>query len=84
MPKRTETGNTRTRINLLEGESGRLAGRTARAGLQPGWTRRTFIVRDTHLEKLEALSYWERTSLKDLLDAALESYLSRKRIKAMR
>lgn len=84
MPRTTRTREAKRRINLLEGESGRAAGKSATAGLQPGWTRRTFIVRDQHLEKLEALSYWEKKSLKELIDDALDSYLSGKRIKAMR
>ena len=84
MPRTAREKQKRKRINLLEGDTGRAAGKSASAGLQPGWTRRTFIVREEHLEKLEALSYWEKKSLKELIDEALDSYLSSKHIKAMR
>jgi len=71
------------RINLLEGKAP-ARGNSARQGLPSGWTRRTFIVREEHLEKLEALSYWEKRSLKELIDESLKAYLAQKRIKAMR
>jgi hypothetical protein len=75
---------TRTKINLLRSSDTKTSGRSATAGLPAGWARRTFIVREEYLEKLEALSYWERKALKDLLDGALGSYLSEKQFKAVR
>jgi hypothetical protein len=74
----------KTKINLLRSADSKAGGRSATAGLPPGWARRTFIVREEYLEKLEALSYWERKALKDLLDGALGSYLSDKQFKAVR
>lgn len=52
-------------------------------GLPPGWTRATFIVRQDHLDKLKALAYWDRRSIKELVEAALASYLKGKRIRAI-
>jgi len=43
--------------------------------------RATFIVREAHLEKIKALAYWERISIKRVLELALESYLKGKKIK---
>jgi hypothetical protein len=49
-------------------------------GLHDGWTRATFILRELHLEKLKALAYWERKTIKEVMDEALGSYLKEKRI----
>lgn len=54
-----------------------------KAGLQPGWTRATVILRDKYFDKLKALGYWDRTSIKDHLDKALAEYLKNKRIKPL-
>jgi hypothetical protein len=80
MPSKLKQPKTGHRINLLEGQQQR----AATAGLPAGWTRRTFIVQEEHLEKLEALSYWDKKSLKQLVDEALSEYLAGKRIKGMR
>lgn len=40
------------------------------------WGRHTFIVRDSHLEMLRRVAYWERTSTKELLDKALTAYFN--------
>jgi len=54
--------------------------KTTQLGLHDGWTRATFILRKNHLEKLKALAYWERRTIKEVIDEALESYLKDKRI----
>ncbi len=54
--------------------------RTTQQGLQDGWTRATFILRKHHLEELKALAYWERRTIKDVIDEALGSYLKGKMI----
>ena len=46
--------------------------------LQDGWTRATFILRKHHLEKLKALAYWERKTIKEVIDEALGAYLEGK------
>ena len=54
--------------------------KTTQRGLQDGWTRATFILRERHLEELKALAYWERKTIKEVVDEALGSYLKRKRV----
>jgi hypothetical protein len=75
---------TNNEINLLRNEVGKPAGHSTKAGLPSGWARRTFIVKEEYLEKLEALSYWERKPLKELMDEALNSFLSNKQFKTVR
>ena len=58
--------------------------KTTQQGLQDGWTRATFILRKHHLEKLKALAYWERKTIKEVIDEALGSYLREKRINPKR
>jgi hypothetical protein len=55
--------------------------KTTQRGLHDGWTRATFILRKHHLEKLKALAYWERKTIKEVIDEALCNYLEGKRIK---
>lgn len=52
--------------------------KTTQRGLQDGWTRATFILRKHHLEELKALAYWERKTIKEVVDEALGSYLKGK------
>jgi len=54
--------------------------KSSQAGLQHGWTRATFIVQTELLEKVKALAYWERRSIKEVIDEALEFYLKDKDI----
>ena len=54
--------------------------KTTQRGLHDGWTRATFILRELHLEKLKALAYWERKTIKEVMDEVLGSYLKEKRI----
>jgi len=49
---------------------------TARAGLQPGWIRASFIVREEYLAKLKQKAYWDRKPIKDILDEMLGVSLS--------
>jgi hypothetical protein len=55
--------------------------KTTQQGLQDGWTRATFILRKHHLEELKALAYWERKTIKEVVDEALESYLKEKALR---
>lgn len=52
-------------------------------GPPPGWTRATFIVRQDHLDKLKALAYWKRRTMKELVQEALANHLKGKRVKAI-
>ena len=54
--------------------------KTTRRGLQDGWTRATFILRECHLEDLKAFAYWERKTIKEVIDEVLGSYLKEKRV----
>lgn len=54
--------------------------KSSQAGLQQGWTRATFIVQTELLEKIKALAYWERRSIKEVIDEALECYLKGKEV----
>jgi NRPS condensation-like uncharacterized protein len=53
--------------------------KTSEAGTKEHETRATFIVDKDQLEKLKALAHWERSTIKDVLNAALEKYLDGKR-----
>ncbi len=48
---------------------------SVQAGLTADWTRATFIVRVSHLQKLKDFAYTERISIKEALDVALEKFL---------
>lgn len=56
--------------------------RSAERGLPKGWTRATLIVRQEHLKKLKALAYWDRVTIKHLLDKALSALLDGKRVRS--
>jgi hypothetical protein len=43
--------------------------KTTQRGLRDDRTRATFILRKNHLKELKALAYWERKTIKELLDA---------------
>jgi len=47
-------------------------------GLPDGWTRATFILKEEHVTKIRAVAYWERITLKELLEEALTRYLEGK------
>lgn len=57
--------------------------KTSQLGLCAGWTRATFIIKQDHCQKLKALAYWDRRTVKELIDEALNSYLKNKKVKAM-
>jgi len=58
--------------------------KTTQRGLHDGWTRATFILKKHHLEKLKTLAYWERKTIKEVIDEALGSYLEGKKIKPVK
>jgi len=57
---------------------------SSQRGLQDGWTRATFILKKNHLDKLKALAYWERKTIKEVMDEALGAYLEGRRIKSIK
>jgi hypothetical protein len=52
-------------------------------GLQDGWTRATFVLRKDYLNKLKAVSYWDRKKMKEVIDEALGAYLRGRKIKPL-
>jgi hypothetical protein len=58
--------------------------KTTQQGLQDGWTRATFILRKHHLEEIKALAYWERRTIKEVIDEALGTYLKEKEVERLK
>ena len=54
---------------------------TSQKGLPLGWSRATFIVRQSYLEDLKNMAYWERETIKDVLDSILQAYFKDKIIR---
>jgi len=55
----------------------------AQQGLHDGWTRATFII-DTSLHKrVKAYAYWQRVTVKEVVDAALKQYFADKDVPSM-
>lgn len=63
-----------------EGPQNKVEVKSSKIGLPEGWDRRTFIIRDEYISKLEALSFLDDRKMKDILDEALEAYLKDKDI----
>lgn len=57
--------------------------KTSQQGLIEGWTRATFIIKQHHCEKLKALAYWDRKTVKEVIEEALHAYLKNKKVKAI-
>jgi len=57
--------------------------KTTQRGLQDGWTRATFILRKQHLDELKESAYWERKTIKEVIDEALGDYLKSKKVKSI-
>jgi hypothetical protein len=58
--------------------------KTTQRGLQDCWTRATFILRKDYLEKLKELAYWERKTIKGVIDEAFGSYLGGEKFSTLR
>jgi hypothetical protein len=57
--------------------------KTSQKGLVQGWTRATFIIKQELCDQLKALAYWDRRTVKEIIDEALSHYLENKKIKAI-
>lgn len=57
--------------------SNRVVTKSSQEGTREGETRATFIVNEEALEKLKAVAYWERVSIKDVVGRAFADYLER-------
>ncbi|MCZ8162911.1 MAG: hypothetical protein O9275_19770 [Microcystis sp. LE19-196.1B] len=51
--------------------------KSSQEGTKENETRATFIVKEDTLDKLKAVAYWERELIKEVVNTALEEYLSR-------
>ena len=51
---------------------------TVKKGLPDELTRATFIMREDQLEGLKALAYFERKTIKDVMEDVLDRYLKRR------
>ena len=54
---------------------------TTQAGLSSTWTRATFIVNKDLNEKIKAVAYWDRLTVKEVLHEALMEYLKGRSVK---
>jgi hypothetical protein len=57
--------------------STRVVTKSSQEGTKDKETRATFIVNEELLEKLKAVAYWDRLLIKDVVDLALNEYISR-------
>lgn len=57
--------------------STRIISSTSQLGTKENETRATFIVNEVLLEKIKAIAYWERESIKDVLNNALEGAIKK-------
>ena len=51
--------------------------KSSQEGTLKGETRATFILRENLLDKVKAVAYWDRLKIKEVVNTALEEYLSR-------
>jgi len=49
--------------------------KTSQKGCKPGETRATFIINEDTLENLKALAWYERKTIKQVLNEALQGYI---------
>ncbi len=51
--------------------------KSSQEGTVEGETRATFIVKESILEDVKAIAYWERVLIKDVVDQALQDAVAR-------
>lgn len=56
---------------------------SSKNGLPYGWTRATFIIKEEYCKKLKALAYWDRVTVKELMDNLLEQYFKDKKVRSI-
>jgi len=59
----------------------RVVNSTSQRGLPENWTRATYIVRESLVEKLKAVAYWDRKQVKQVVEEAFLLYLADKNTK---
>jgi len=55
--------------------------RPAEIGCKAGYMRRTLHVSKEQLQKLDAIAYWDRLDLKEVVEQAFAQYLQGRRVK---
>lgn len=50
-------------------------------GLSPSWTRATFIINKDLNEKIKAIAYWDRLTVKEVLHEALMLYMKGRNVR---
>lgn len=53
---------------------------TVETGLEAGYTRATFILQKSDVDKLKALAFWERKRIQDVATEAFKQYFAGKKI----
>ncbi|MBT3456399.1 hypothetical protein HN446_05020 [bacterium] len=75
-----ETENHVAKIIPISDSNTYLPKETAKQGLPEGWTRATFIMREQYLEDLKNIAYWDRETIKTVLDVILDRFLKGKKV----
>lgn len=57
--------------------STRVITKSSQEGTKENETRATFIVNETALEELKAIAYWDRITIKEVINTALGDYLEK-------
>ena len=60
---------------IVAQKSKKQVGATVSSGLPEGYTRATFIIKKEHVDRLKALSFVKKVSIKDLVDQAMVKLL---------
>ena len=68
-PKGKKTGRPKTSTRIIE--------KSSQEGIRDGYTRATFIVNEALLDKFKAIAYWDRALIKNMINTALEDYVTR-------
>ena len=69
------------RLPDKSGSTREITSKTSQAGLNEGWSRATFIMREEFIEKVKALAYWDREEIKEVIDKIFKGYFRNKKIK---
>lgn len=61
----------------------RMITKSSQVGIKEGYTRATFIVKEGILDKVKALAYWDRKTIKEVVEEALENHLKGRKIRSI-
>lgn len=68
-PEKPKVGRPKTNFREIT--------KSSQEGTKENETRATFILNEDLLDKLKAVAYWDRVTIKQVVNTALEEYLSR-------